>query len=356
MKTLRCLVVFFLIHLSLIAQKNFDPGYIIKHAQDTVRGFIEVAMESELTMGIKFKTEANSELKEYAPADLLGFGLEQNVYRSMRFLNTSGDTLKETAFVKQLVSGEYSLFYYVTPDRNFYLLQKDTSIYFLYDRISSSSGEIIKEGNYQNYLHLISIPCEKLSNRYERVEFDNKNMANFVLAVDQCISGNATSFYQKQKTAIQPFVFVGGLPISGTSQFTANFTLQFTLPRIDNHASLNIGIDYSNTVKTTPERNISNHFYNLITRNIIYSVPVTFQYNFTTTRVQPYIYGGFSGAYLVASNDNQIGETPPSPQFQAAGVLGMGIQAMIFSKLFIRLDWRYEIILQNPAIGILYRF
>jgi hypothetical protein len=357
MKTLRCLFCLCLFHFALAAQQNFDPGYIIKHNQDTVKGYIEVAMESDLSRSVKFKKEGSTELNEYAPADLLGFGVEKNVYRSMRFLNTSGDTVTETAFVKLLVTGEYNLYYYVKPEKSFYLIQKDNTVYFLYNRVTSVQGEIIKEGNYWNILNLISIPCEKLAYKYEVVGFDDKEMADFVLKVDNCISGTkTTSFYQKPKTNIQPVVFVGGLPIPGSAQLTANFTLRITLPRVDNKSSLNIGINYSYTTHTTTQLDYSNHSYGLTTTDMIYSIPLTFQYNFTTSRVQPYFYGGFSGAFFNETNTSRTGQVPTGQNFGLAAVAGIGIEARIASRLFIKADWRYELILQSPAIGISYHF
>ena len=38
MKFFKCSVIFILIHFTLNAQQSFDPGYIVKNAQDTVRG------------------------------------------------------------------------------------------------------------------------------------------------------------------------------------------------------------------------------------------------------------------------------------------------------------------------------
>src|ERR1700681_2894587 len=88
MKFIKCLSILCSIPFTLIAQKNFDPGYIIAGNQDTVRGFVEVAMQRDLARSVKFKNEVNAELKEFTPADLLGFGIEKEVYKSMRFLNT----------------------------------------------------------------------------------------------------------------------------------------------------------------------------------------------------------------------------------------------------------------------------
>jgi hypothetical protein len=133
MKFIKCLVIFILIHFTLDAQQSFEPGYIVNHGQDTVKGFIAVVLNRDLTHSVKFKKEESAELKEYKPADLLGFGIGNDIYLSKHFLNTAQDSVMETAFVKQLVKGEYSLYSYSKDELIFYLLQKDTTVYFLYE-------------------------------------------------------------------------------------------------------------------------------------------------------------------------------------------------------------------------------
>ena len=101
-----------------------------------------MALNRDLTHSVKFKNEESAELKEYKPADLLGFSIGNDIYLSKHFLNTAQDSVMETVFVKQLVKGEYSLYSYSKEDLVFYLLQKDTTIYFLYDRVTDNLGEI----------------------------------------------------------------------------------------------------------------------------------------------------------------------------------------------------------------------
>ncbi len=144
MKFIKCLVILCLLCPYLPAQQIFDPGYIITLNRDTVKGFIKDDLESELISAVKFKNDEGSVLKEYGPADLLGFAISKDIYKSMKFVNTAEDSVTETAFVKQLVKGEYNLYAYRKPDRFFYLLQKDTILYFLYDEVSHSTGEIIQ--------------------------------------------------------------------------------------------------------------------------------------------------------------------------------------------------------------------
>ena len=357
MKFFKCLFILCFLRSFLFAQQNFDPGYIVEHTRDTVRGYVEIAIEADLTSSIKFK-KSNEEPREYKPVDLLGFGIGQENYRSMEILNTAEDSVHETAFVKQLVTGEYNLYSYVKPNRRFYILQTDTILYFLYDRISRNTGQIDQEGNYYNYLHFISVNCEKLSNLYDRVGFNDQDMAGFVLKADNCISQTkATSYYQKPVSLIQPFLFVGGLPVSSMSQFTVGFTLRFTLPRVDKKTSFNVGIFYSNTTVESTERNDYLYKYTLVTHNQVFSVPLTFQYNFTTTRVQPYFYTGFSASFLHKTSNSLTYDIPTSSnKFGLALVAGIGVEARVASRLYVRADWRYEVILESPAFGLAYKF
>jgi len=235
MKFLKCLLILCFFHCTLIAQQNFDPGYIIYHNRDTVKGFIKAAVEEDLNSTVQFKKDLNGELKTYRPADLSGFGVGKEMYRTINFKNISQTNALDTVFAKQLVSGEYNLFTYMKSARRFFLLQRDITVYLLYDAVFRSSGETDQVANYQNYLNFISISCDKMKNQYANVGFDEKSMADFVQQTNNCISGTSSvSYYQEQKMTITPLIFLGGLPLSGqNSQITANFTLRFTLPHVD---------------------------------------------------------------------------------------------------------------------------
>jgi len=358
MKFIKCLVILCLAYFNLPAQQIFESGYIIRHNRDTVKGFIEASLESDLISAVKFKQDERSALEDFGPADLLGFGIGKDIYKSMRFLNTAEDSVIETAFVKQLVKGEYNLYAYRKPDRFFYLIQKDTTLYFLYDEVSRGTGEILQKGNFYNYLNLVAVPCEKLTNLVSRVGYNDKDMASFISKVDDCEKpGIAINYFQKPKTLVQPMIFAGGLPAAEMNQFTASFILHITLPRIDKKTSVNMGINYSTLIKKTEERSDYYFLYDLLTRYQIFSVPVTFQYNFTTSRVQPYFYAGISAAYTSRSTNTRNYSIPASDHdFGLSLVAGVGIQIKVISQLFIRADWRYEVVLQYPAVGIAYQF
>ena len=359
MKIIKWSLILCCSHFTLLAQQNFDPGYIIDHNRDTLKGFIKTVVEADLSESVHFKKEINGEWKQYGPSDLVGFGFDNEVFKSIRFHNTTDGNKMDTTFAKQLVSGQYNLFTYMKSARRFFLLQKDTSIYLLYDELFRNSGEIDQVANYQNYLNFISVPCDKLKNKYTQVGYDEKSIADFVQETNNCISGGSSvSYYQKQKTIMTPMIFVGGLPLSGqNSQITANFTLRLTLPHVDKQASLNIGLNYSSTTYMMAYSKSLNTIYQYYTREQITSIPFTVQYNVTQTRIQPYFYLGFSYAYIIKDNlATGYWVQPDEKYYGFAIVAGLGIEARVLSGLYVKADWRYELFMQYPAIGLSYHF
>jgi hypothetical protein len=359
MKFIPCLLLFISIYCTINAQQTSDSGYIINHNRDTTRGFIKTSVDADLCESVSFRKNINNEWTRYGPSDLIGFCLYNETFRSIHFLNTTKGNTADTTFAKQLVSGEYNLFTYTNGSRRFFILQKDTTIYLLYDELFLNTGEIEQAANYQNYLYFISIPCDKLKNKSKQIGYDEKSISDFVQETNNCISGGSSvSYYKKQKMAITPIVFAGGLPMSGQqSQITANILLRFTIPRVDKQASLNIGLNYSSTTYMTADSKALNPYYQYYTRYQIMSIPVTVQYNLTQTRIQPYCYLGFSGTYNIEDNlATGFWVRPNDKEYGGTLVAGLGIEARIISGLFMRADWRYEAILEYPAIGLSYHF
>jgi hypothetical protein len=313
-----------------------------------------------MAQAVKFKKEGSATFLEYHIADLLGFGMEQEKYIRKNFINTAEDSIQVTAFLKLLVAGEYSLYSYAGPQHKFFLLQKDSVNYFLYDHTSQSDVNDLHQPNYHNYLSFVTLNCEQAHRLAENVEYNERALSDIILKLDNCDSaGQAKVFYQKPKTVIQPILFAGALPFGGKDQqYTANFTLKFTLPRLEKHASLNIGLNYSYLYKPLSYDIMVGINRDVYTKAYIFSIPLTFQYNFTTSRIQPYIYVGFSGTYIDRQPEQTLGYYSPHPE-KSGGfslVAGIGIEARIVSGLYIKADWRYELVLQLPVIGLSYHF
>lgn len=358
MKFLSYLLMLCLFHSTIIAQKNFDPGYIINHNRDTVKGFIETTEEKKLSSSVRFRKETSGELQEYNPGDLFGFGIGQVLYKSFIFNNTVSGSRMDTVFARQLVSGEYNLFTFVTSDR-FFLLQKDTSLYLLYDESQDGSGTIDRVGNFRNYLNFISVPCENLKDKYKGIGYSENSLADFVQKTNNCISGGSSRIYgQKQKLEITPIIFAGGLPLSGqNAYFTGNLSLRFTLPRVDKKLSLNIGVNYTNTTYMTAASEALNPYYHYYTKEEIFSIPLTIQYNVLLTRVQPYFFLGCSFAQNKTDNLGTGFWIEPDNKYNSLNIIaGLGVEARVAYGFYIRGEYRFEALIKYPAIGLSYHF
>jgi hypothetical protein len=360
MKFFRCLALLSFFYTSLNAQHNFDPGYIIEHNRDTVKGFIETTEEKMLSGTVRFKKELNGELKEYQPTQIFGFGINQAPYKSIGFRNTIEGNRLDTVFAMQLVSGSNNLFTFVTSAR-FFLLQTDTSMILLYDESQDGAGTVDRVGNFRNYLNFISISCDKLKDKYLQVGYSEKSVANFVQQTNNCISGESTSLIYgptKQKLTMTPIVYAGGFPLSGqNAYFTGNFSLRFVLPRIDKKVSLNIGVNYTSTTYMSPENQDLNPNYRYYTNDKIISFPLTIQYNVLLTRVQPYFYLGVCyGQYKIDNLATGFWVEPDQSYGSFAVIGGLGVEVRVVLGLFVRAEYRLEPLNRYPGIGVSYHF
>jgi len=343
---------------TVFAQNNSKPGWIIKLNGDTVRGYIQSAVEEELAEQVHFKADSLSPFQTSSPADILSFKSGNNIFESATFRNPTGDSVvTDTCFIKQLVTGKYNLYSFIRKEMPYFIIRSDTTIYFLYNTITDDEGVWTKPGDYLNILNLISISCDKLATVYERVGYSEKALSAFVLKLNNCIApGTAKSFYQKPKTKVELMAFVGGLPLGRQSQFTANLTVRFSSPSISRKVSLNAGFEYSHSVVLTNLKwyGMSNEW---LTMHRIFSIPLNFQYYFINGRIRPYAYAGFS---LSSYRSNEGGSQSNGNGFQSSFglslVAGIGVEARIIKNLYAKVDYRYEMLLQFPAIGIAYQF
>jgi opacity protein-like surface antigen len=109
---------------------------------------------------------------------------------------------------------------------------------------------------------------------------------------------------------------------------------------------------------------MNDYSHDLLTNNYtIIGIPCTIQYNFTTTKLQPYFYAGVSVAYYKETSSFYSYGEPQDPQhFVVSMALGLGIQMRISSHFYIRaeeaanINGQYQMIFQNPAVGVAYQF
>lgn len=347
------------------AQNKFAPGYIVKHSGDTIMGYLQEEVRMDLLLQVKFKTDVNgSSGQSYTPSEIKAFKYESgNLYNAVTFTNTLGDSATtQTIFALLLVQGENNLFSYIANEKTYFIVSSKEVSSFLYDADYDNNGYLKNEGNYVSRLAQIATACSNTKLNPENVRFNEKEIANFIFDVNHCLSPNTTSInnYKKPKTIANVVLFAGALPLGKQSQLTLDAALRFNSPQISKKAFLSIGFHFAHTIKieTTHYGTAS---YKRTATYTDFSVPLTLQYNFFDGPIRPYITVGFGVGNFKQdfTNDNLpyfASYEKSTNQFEIPVIGALGIEANVYKGLFIKAEWRYEFLLQLPAIGLSYNF
>jgi hypothetical protein len=354
MRSWTFLVLTTVFSISAFAQRPVSSGYIVRNNGDTVRGYLKEAGENALAERVEFRKGPQGDFTTYTVSEVASFRLDEGgLYKAIHFTNNSGGSdVPETRFGHVLAEGPYTLYGILENSEKFYVVKSDTATYFLYEGHISGTNSV--PGNYLNQLNFFSASCEEVNREVSRISFTDKEMAAFMNRVNQCIDPGARTqnLYRKPKKVTHLVVYAGGLPDGDRFQVTAEAVVRIIYPSLNPKASINIGARYSNTgsVEMMPYASIE---IPTAATHLVVSIPVTLQYNFLSGSVQPYVYVGFSGAYLRQS--------PPQlyvniQKFGVGIIGGIGIEAYLTKGFAIKADWRYELLLQYPSIGVAYRF
>ena len=361
MKFLLACLTFLISIQPAFSQDEYLKGFIVKKTGDTVRGIILSEIEEDLNVKVNFKENQNGLVKAFHPGEIESFGIDEEIFRSLNFLNTSLDTpLIESCFGKQLVLGKYELYTFSRKEKRFYLIKAGESSQLLFDSYYTNMGDIVQEGNFSSRLRMILNECPSVSHKYQSLEFGQKQMSGYLENLDNCLApASVKTYYHKTKTNIIPYIYSEGLPAAGFDQFAVEAGIRFNSPSLSKRTYLNLSLRYSylNDVQHDNDKSYPNIIYTTTTQDLVISLPLTIQYNFINSRIRPSAYAGFSLLYDKATQTSNIPYVPPIPTgFGFSPVFGIAIEGYITKHLFIRADERFEIYLQYPSFGLGYQF
>ncbi|PWT70866.1 MAG: hypothetical protein C5B59_19520, partial [Bacteroidetes bacterium] len=274
-----------MIFVSAHSQKNFVPGYLLKPNGDSVRGLLQEEIKGELLKSVSFKKSDASETKNYSVTEINGFKYDGgNLYKAISFADPRVDSFqKKTYFANELLKGYYSLYEFVEDERIYYVAQNDSNSWLLYNVAYRPTGQVLEEGNYLNKLILLAVGCESLQARVEKTEYNVRAMMTYFIDLNKCLYPEmaVTNFYKKAKVETSFYLFAGGMG-STHGEITVDGLFRFVNPQISTKTSINIGFRFSNFVVTTDELSGGNIRYQAHTRQMLYCIPATVQYNFTS--------------------------------------------------------------------------
>lgn len=352
------LLVLQFIPLFLLSQSKLVPGFIIKHNDDTLRGYLKEIPEKKVEDKILFTPNKETAPTIFSTKEVQSFGYEGgNVYNKVKYIYPEDLTTNER-FAKKLVEGNYRLYMFWKQDKSYFIVNTyEDSTYLLYDDNMSYSGIISEKGNYKEKLLYLSVPCESLKAKVEYLNYNQTSMAGYVDRLNKCIlpSEQNTIVYKKDRSYLNIFVYAGAMPLGSRYEFTGRIIGRFTIPSIDKNMSVNVGLNYMMNKKSTPVQVSNTAEYKNIEYKNIYSVPFTIQYNFIQSKIRPYIDAGLSLDYLDKATKRDYSQKKTyDKQFGVGFIIAAGIEGYITNRLMIKADWRYELFMHYPAVGIAY--
>jgi hypothetical protein len=213
-------------------------------------------------------------------------------------------------------------------------------------------------GNYQYELESLASGCDALRNKSVKVNFSEKEMVDFVAQANRCAGKEPELFYIKPKKEVTFFAQAGGMYFGNErKEFFGQVFARFKNPETSRKVSLNAGLAYAWNAGVdkfeTPSGSVE------INELITYiSLPLTIQYNFTESKIQPFINAGISLLYQ-QTQDNYPGNTvnnTTTSSIRPAFVAEIGIEAFLSEHFMIKGQWRYEYFVHYPILSIGYRF
>lgn len=360
---LSLLIVFLAFTTVSFSQNNTRKGYIVKTTGDTLRGVLNAIELKSLDNTISFGTSPDN-LITYNVTEVKSFGYDgENSFESVSYTNVI-DNAQVTRFAKMLNTGYYSLFTFWSKDIRYFVVKKPDNTYrLLMDDERLTTGFINEKGNFQNELLFLSQSCSELRPSLERLTFAEKDLIGYIGKLNKCIAPTQANniVVKKEKSVFNMLAYAGGFTLGAKGhEYTGRILGKLSVPSIDKNLSLNFGINYMAQKKVSTEKISLNGYPAFKTQTAersIISVPLTVQYYFTKGFIKPYIDAGLSIDYLQRKGELDgagkiVNENKAGLAFSAA----IGIDGYITNRLFVRADYRYELFVHYPTIGIAYVF
>jgi hypothetical protein len=194
-KAILCIVL--ILPLIVLAQVNYETGYVILKDGDTLLGSIDNRDTDKNPGYIDFKAEGKDPVRYY-PDMIRGFSIAGNIFSSAIVdLETSPDKMelidfdpslkimKDTVFLKTIIQGEKSLYMFKGNDgrSQFFILQGGSYDLLKYKRYygyanndPSLSKVLLKNKTYIGQLVIYLDGCEGMQDKLYQLEYDMRSL------------------------------------------------------------------------------------------------------------------------------------------------------------------------------------
>jgi hypothetical protein len=274
-KLVCCTLVCTLLGLSSFAQ-DFKPGKLIRANGDTLTGFIYNNAFNRNPSQIVFRQSENEQGTKYLPADIGGFVVNDQIFRSA-IINRNAELpspisstpefslIKDTVFLTVLIDGVKSLSmfrdksmvynFYVGTDTGYQLL-----LYKKYLRETGGSSYVVDMNMFRNQLNGYLGDCPSIEKKISNTDYAMAQLTDLFNAYYQC-KNIAVKYKRATERTRQEFgifagftqtklKFIGQPPLSlfsfpTSKNITAGIFLNIVLPGNFKKVSINNELVYS---------------------------------------------------------------------------------------------------------------
>lgn len=212
------------------AQKQFEEGYVITAAQDTLRGFVNYLNWSKNPESIQFKTTPESQEQVLGLQDISGFFVHDELYvkavvkvddtptkiEEMSY-SREPQTHEQTVFLRALVTGPKGLFYLREKKDNYYIARDSFSYDLLVNyryKIDHNGGEnTITNDSFKGQLNDYLADCPAAAGKTRTLSYSSGSLIKlFNTYYSACLQTKASV-----KSKADPFTFRFGAVLGGSA-------------------------------------------------------------------------------------------------------------------------------------------
>lgn len=171
-------VILIVISLSVLAQSDFRPGYLITLGGDTIYGFVDYRGDLRNSKTCTFKKDIKDNATDYNPEEIKAYRFFESKYYISKAVEVESE--KADFFVEYLVDGIIDLYYMAYKNTGFYLLEReDGTMYKLKSELKNFSENNHQVYKYQEYIGILKNAFQKspeLFNEIDKVKLSHESL------------------------------------------------------------------------------------------------------------------------------------------------------------------------------------
>lgn len=314
---------------SVRGQKNFQPGYVVRPAGDTLRGEVDARGAQRMQRQCSFRAAPAGPVTDYAPAELRGYGVRDAArYESGQFLPAATGnpaTPAEPLFLQVLAAGRATLYTFTDESQRvrygFRQAPGPATELVRRTRLVTTNGTTVQEELYpfRQVLSLAFADCPAVQAQLVNAELSDAQLTALFTRYNTCgaaPAGPATTAGRRSTAGVGPVLGIqtaratlndgepvtlrsAGRPVLGVGVLfhPATFNPKLALRLEVLYQPQRLEADYQRVYTTLP---ILPGYRTAVVQVSSLRVPLLLRYTWPTGKLRPYVQAGGELAVLLS--------------------------------------------------------